>query len=188
MSCPIKLPPRFWNKVDKRESCWLWTGCVTHFDRYARFVFNGKAQTAHRLTYIEAKGSIPSGLQLDHLCRVRHCVNPDHLEAVTRKENILRGEGPSAQNARKKQCNNGHKFSYKTRLERTQRFCAICNRNKEQTRIQNNKEEIKIKRKAYWQANREEINAKARARYQTNKIEILAKRKAKQRGQLNVIA
>lgn len=63
---------------------------------------------AHRRAYREARGAIPEGLVLDHLCRNRWCCNPDHLEPVTNAENILRGESPPAKNARKERCPNGH--------------------------------------------------------------------------------
>lgn len=84
---------RFWQKVTKSETCWLWTSSTTR-DGYGTFgVAGGKTRTrlAHRLAYELIKGKIPDGLTLDHLCRVRHCVNPDHLEPVTAQENTRRG-------------------------------------------------------------------------------------------------
>lgn len=104
---------RFWDRVIKdNDGCWLWMGALNH--GYGRFVVggrSGKSMMAHRFSYEEKKGVIPDGLQLDHLCRNRKCVNPDHLEAVTQKENILRGISPSAQQARRKNCIRGHPFS-----------------------------------------------------------------------------
>lgn len=79
---------RFWAKVNKTGDCWLWTGWRTN--GYGRFTTNGKNWRAHRFAFEEMRGPIPEGLQLDHLCRVRHCVNPDHLEPVTRQQNMLR--------------------------------------------------------------------------------------------------
>ncbi|MFJ4777405.1 HNH endonuclease signature motif containing protein [Streptomyces sp. NPDC088762] len=70
----------------------------------------GQKRYTHRIMYEQAKGPIPEGLQIDHLCRNRACANPEHLEAVTQKENILRGTGPSAQQARQTHCLNGHPF------------------------------------------------------------------------------
>lgn len=80
---------RFWAKVEKTETCWLWTAALVK--GYARFHdANLRPVGAHRWAYEELVGPIPKGLTLDHLCRVRHCVNPDHLEPVTQRENIAR--------------------------------------------------------------------------------------------------
>jgi len=122
-----KLTQRFWDKVRKTESCWLWTAYINNRG-YGKFNLNGNAEYSHRLSYIEAKGPIPKGLQIDHICRVRNCVKPDHLEAVTRKENILRGESIHAKNARKKKCLLGHKFVRVIYPSRQQRRCLICHR------------------------------------------------------------
>lgn len=75
------------------------------------FRFNGEKQLAHRLAYEFIRGPIPDGLQLDHLCRVRRCVNPAHLEPVSQRENLIRGEGWAGKNARKTTCNKGHALS-----------------------------------------------------------------------------
>lgn len=72
--------------IKKTDTCWLWTG-YRNRDGYG--VYRGKL--AHRITYLAAKGPYPPGTVTDHLCRVRHCVNPEHLEAVTIGENIRRG-------------------------------------------------------------------------------------------------
>ena len=101
---------RFWGKVEKTSTCWLWTA-GKYNTGYGQFWIHGRDHPAHRLAYIWEKGDIPLGLQLDHLCRVRHCVNPAHLEAVTQKENILRGEGFAAKGARQTHCLRGHPFS-----------------------------------------------------------------------------
>lgn len=81
---------RFWSKVDKTDTCWLWTGSGNP-GGYGLFLSNGKNQSAHRYSYKLHKGEIPAGLYLDHLCRVPACVNPDHLEPVTNRENGIRG-------------------------------------------------------------------------------------------------
>lgn len=74
------------------------------------------------------KGAIPEGLQIDHLCRVRRCINPDHLEAVTRHENILRGESVIAKLARKTHCSKGHPFDAQNTYQRLTggRDCKAC--------------------------------------------------------------
>ena len=108
------LPDRFWNKVRKTDTCWLWTaGCNgAGYPKFQEILggVSGAHQYAHRLVYTAFKGSIPNGLEIDHLCRVRHCVNPDHLEAVDHRTNILRGNTPMSHNARKTHCKNGHPF------------------------------------------------------------------------------
>ena len=110
MSCPAKPPEeRFWQKVDKGSSCWLWMGSM-NLNGYGRFFIKvGVAPLlAHRFAYQLANGSIGDGLQIDHLCRIRSCVNPDHLEVVTPRVNTLRGDAPSAVIARSGHCRQGH--------------------------------------------------------------------------------
>lgn len=71
------------------DGCWIWTGALNG-SRYGSIEVDGRLRRPHRLLYEFVVGVIPEGLELDHLCRVRHCVNPDHLEAVTRSENLRR--------------------------------------------------------------------------------------------------
>ena len=80
---------RFLSYVDKTSECLLWTGSTNH-KGYGLFRIGGKMVSTHRWAYEHYIGPIPSGLQLDHLCMVRNCVNPDHLEPVTARENIHR--------------------------------------------------------------------------------------------------
>ena len=133
----LVLPDRFWAKVQKTESCWLWTASL-NTSGYGLFRNRQKlrpTEVSHRLSYLALVGSIPDDLTLDHLCRNRRCVNPDHLEPVTLEENLKRGVSPSALNARRGNCVNGHEFSpentrydqYKTR-KNPRRACRTCNR------------------------------------------------------------
>lgn len=87
------LEERFWAKVSKDGDggCWLWTGSRRGTGYGYISVGRRKNAPAHRVSYAINVGAIPNGLHIDHLCRVRHCVNPAHLEPVTCKENIIRG-------------------------------------------------------------------------------------------------
>jgi hypothetical protein len=88
----LSLDPelRFWRYVDKTEGgCWLWTGAEAN--GYGRFSLRGRVVPAHRFAYERLIGSVPEGLTIDHLCRRPACVNPDHLEPVTGRENTQRG-------------------------------------------------------------------------------------------------
>lgn len=86
----ISEAARFWHYVQKTEDCWLWQGGKT-YKGYGQFKVGLNHIAAHRYSYILKHRAIPEGKQLDHLCRIRHCVNPDHLEPVTNRENVLRG-------------------------------------------------------------------------------------------------
>lgn len=127
---PLKLTieERFWAKVNKGSSdnCWLWTACVDK-DGYGFFWNGAKQGFAHRYAYEWFVGPIPKGLQIDHLCRVRNCVNPDHLETVTNRENTLRGYAPTAINARKTHCIRNHEFTPENTLRVPRgRHCKAC--------------------------------------------------------------
>lgn len=118
-------------KLDPDTGCWLWTACKD-YDGYAIMTVNRKARRAHRWGYELINGRVPDGLQLDHLCRNRGCVNPKHLEPVTNRENQIRGEGISAINARKTHCPKGHPLSGDNLLRylslKGVRSCATCAR------------------------------------------------------------
>lgn len=125
-----RLPRRFWNKVspDPVTGCWLWTAYTTP-KGYGQFGVGGRTRIAHRLVYEVLVGEILDGLVTDHLCRVRCCVNPAHIEPVTNQENVLRGLGPTAANARKAHCKRGHEFtSENTYRDRKGRRCRTCGR------------------------------------------------------------
>lgn len=131
---------RFWSKVDVSDGCWEW---LASRDPNGYGHFNVKPRVpalAHRLAFEFLRGPIPKGLQIDHLCRVRHCVNPFHLEPVTRRENILRGESPAADHARKTHCPKGHPYDEANtyRTNSGGRLCRACHRDGERTRRASN--------------------------------------------------
>ena len=108
--------------------CWEWLGTRSK-SGYASISIFGVSRRAHRVLYEIVVGAIPDGLQLDHLCRVRHCVNPVHLEPVTPRENVLRGVGPSAQAAAREECIHGHAYTPEnTYVWRGHRACRECRR------------------------------------------------------------
>lgn len=131
---PMTLEERFWNKVDAEGDCWLWTGGQNgtghgHFN----FTENGVRRLiiASRFAWQVLVGPIPEGLEMDHLCRNPPCVNPDHLEPVTHRENMLRGFAPTMRafkNSLPGKCPNGHSWIDNTRFnQRGVRECSACN-------------------------------------------------------------
>lgn len=114
-----------------QSECWLWAGAVNRHG-YPQRKWDGKTHMIHRVVYENEVGEIPEGLTLDHLCRVTTCINPSHMEAVTLRQNILRGQSPSALNAVRTHCANGHKFNKENtgwerrKTSRTARYCKTC--------------------------------------------------------------
>lgn len=115
---------RFMEKVEKTDSCWLWKA-HTNSDGYGIFSIASpgglpnKSVRAHRWVYERLVGPIPDGYQIDHRCRVRNCVNPEHLEAVRPRVNTLRGNTRAADNAQKTHCPQGHPLN-------ENRKCPFC--------------------------------------------------------------
>ena len=113
----------FFKHVQQINSCWLWIA-ATDEDGYARFWTGSKKIRGHRFSYQLFRGPIPKNLCIDHLCRNRRCVNPWHLEIVTLRENIMRGNGIGVQSARKTHCPRGHVYDHITK--RGFRICRPC--------------------------------------------------------------
>lgn len=121
-----------------RTPCWIFLGGIVGVG-YGTLMVDGRKQYAHRVAYEHWRGAIASGLVIDHLCRVRHCVNPDHLAAITQRENILRGT--SAQKRREQcalidRCPAGHAYDERNTYHYDgERHCRACNRDRARVRI-----------------------------------------------------
>ena len=122
---------RFLSKIYVTESgCWEWTG---HRRKgYGQFSLSGKSFQAHRVSlFLFKEIMLPDTVQVDHQCKNHPCVNPDHLEIVSSKQNTLRGIGPTAKNARKTHCVNGHELTLENTYIRPDdgaRECRTCNK------------------------------------------------------------
>lgn len=114
---------RFWSKVRKTDACWEWIASKDS-NGYGTIAVDGATKRAHRVAYELLIGPIAEGLQLDHLCRVRACVNPAHLEPVTMAENIRRGK---SHNGSKTHCPSGHGYTPENTTRRGHsRYCRQC--------------------------------------------------------------
>lgn len=120
---------RFQDKYipEPNSGCWIWVGACSG-SGYAWFWDSGKYFLAHRWSYEYHVEAIPEKLTIDHLCRVKTCVNPVHLEAVTQRENTLRGNTMAGANSRKTHCKHGHPFSISNTAYRSDgnRRCRYC--------------------------------------------------------------
>jgi hypothetical protein len=103
------ISERIWQYIKKEEFCWRWVYALD-VQGYGALKVSNKSKKAHRVVYELLRGPIPENMTLDHLCKNRWCVNPDHMDIVTSGENALRGNGPFAKNKRKTHCKYGHEF------------------------------------------------------------------------------
>lgn len=130
---------RFIEKVDHTENgCWQWTGTITR-KGYGLF-HDEKMVAAHRWAYLHFVGSIPDGLQVDHLCRNRSCVNVEHMDIVTNRENVIRGN--TARGGLRSHCDLGHEYTEANTIHRRdgQRACRQCARDLKKAWRQRQKE------------------------------------------------
>ena len=143
---------RFMRSVSVATSgCWEWIASRST-GGYGKFRFGGQTGLAHRYSYLSHKGEIPAGLQIDHLCRNRCCVNPAHLEAVTCGENLLRGDTFQAKNVAKTHCPQGHAYSVENtyRSPDGRRRCIACRRKSDMHPVAvERRRAYKIKLKSY---------------------------------------
>lgn len=105
-----QLPERLSSKIaiEDESGCWLWLASLR--DGYGQVRSGSTVRSAHVVVYELLVGAVDVGMELDHLCRVRHCVNPVHLEQVVHRTNVLRGDAAAASNARKTHCVRGHEL------------------------------------------------------------------------------
>ena len=143
---------RWAEKVDVTPGCWFWTACLSpagygQFGVGSRTDGSDRLVYAHRFSYEQYVGSIPNGLEIDHaccdpawckggVCPHRSCVNPTHLEAVTRRENIARGNHPTARARRLNECYRGHPYNEKNTYvgPNGKRVCRVCARKRDRIR------------------------------------------------------
>ena len=131
---PAPAETRFWEKVNKTETCWLWTA-GTAGAGYASF-WNGTRRTyAYRFAYELLVGPIPEGLTLDHLCRRRDCVNPAHCEPVSIRENTRRGQNPRNVAHLTDTCKRGHDLNDSWVSPAGSRACRACHRDRQAARM-----------------------------------------------------
>jgi HNH endonuclease len=145
--------------------CWLFQGRLDS-NGYGLIPTGkrGPGHLAHRYMWTMMRGAIPEGKELDHLCRVPACVNPQHLEPVTHRENVLRGVGLTARNARKTHCDRGHLLdAANTHItQEGWRDCRLCRRLARRARYWANPEKFRQRKNEWSAAHRDEINRRQR--------------------------
>lgn len=152
----MNFEDRFWSKVEKTDTCWLWSAARDKKTGYGRFKLNGKSRMAYDVAYELVKGSVPVGLELDHLCRNPPCVNPDHLEPVTRRVNALRGISPAIQIYLTGKCSRGHVmegYNIKPR-KNGERVCRQCDSLHTRTWKRKNRSRVLAYDKMYYRTKR----------------------------------
>ena len=129
------LPDFLWRRVlpEPNSGCWLWTGALNRLGYGVVHSRKRGGKFAHRLAYQVWRGEIPAKFDIDHLCRVRCCINPDHLEAVTHQENVRRGnlsQVSAARAAKRTHCPQGHPYDAANtgRTKEGARTCRACTR------------------------------------------------------------
>jgi len=137
-----KIATRLLSHVTRKGNCLIWNGHINK-KGYGMMSLNHQAFLVHRISYELFKGSIPKGLTVDHLCKNKACQNVDHMEAISNKDNILRGNNTAARNSRKTHCIRGHEFTPENIYKQhgNMRMCREC------TRISHHNSYLKRKQK-----------------------------------------
>lgn len=139
-------------QLDILSGCWIWKGALDK-EGYGIFSIGKKNKRAQRLSYEHWNGKLIKNLTIDHLCRNRACVNPEHLEQVTNKENLARGQGFGALNSKKTHCPKGHPLSGENLYQRSdgRRVCWICKKETDRKIYHKDVEKYRDKAKIYRQ-------------------------------------
>src|SRR3990167_10659382 len=175
MKTRLSTAQRFWKHVTfghGPNACLLWSGAKLP-KGYGLFDTGDREHTrvAHRLAYEWIHGPVPEGKQLDHLCRNRACVNPDHLEPVSARENTIRGTSITGRNARKTHCQQGHALVGENLASwHPNRACRTCNIINGRAYRAANREKLIADSRRYRLAHLEELRLADRLRYQRNKL------------------
>lgn len=127
-----QIPSRLWERIEVNEDtgCWLWIGSC-YRNGYSQIWNGSRPSLGHRFVYECVVGKIPAASEIDHLCRVRNCLRPEHLQAVSHRENVLRSFAPTAVNAAKTHCPKGHPYTPENTYRRPadgKRRCRECGR------------------------------------------------------------
>jgi HNH endonuclease len=130
--------------IEQENGCWIWTG-AKFVNGYGYISIKRKNRLLHRVIYEHYRNEIPHGKVIDHLCRNKLCINPDHLEVVTQRDNVMRGEGIAAKNALKLTCPKGHQYSGISSTG--QRICSTCDSKRLKEHYIRNKRMIILRQK-----------------------------------------
>lgn len=143
---------RWYKSFEKTKTCWIWTAFIGS-NGYGRFWAKRKLWLAHRFAFMLSGRLIPSGFVVDHVCRNRLCVNPDHLRKITSRENTLNGIGITAIRARRESCDKGHPWAktvIRINPKTGGRQCEVCRLAGHDEYLRKNGDKIKATRKRRW--------------------------------------
>jgi hypothetical protein len=137
---------------EPKTGCWIWIGCVSGSrngqNKYGAISVGNQRKKVHRIAYEMLKGSIPEGMEIDHLCKNTLCCNPDHLEPVPHSTNCQRGQAGKYQ-LLKTHCPQGHEYTPEnTYMYRNRRTCRICAYEKGKRHVENNRDRVNALKRA----------------------------------------